>query len=204
MFRNGAWNLDYLKLHWWRISEQQQFAWIRRKEETLNDTIELIAICPYNIAVMLIKYDEEESGGCVSINGSEKNLFASKILFQRKLGGGKRGDETRSLDHRIEFFVADSMKQGEDFEIKTLSRDSELFPKFQSYFSSIHVSPYRVLWSWIASCFELLRSGEGRRDEKEGKKETLPSLTRAASFAGTSYYRRRERISYPNNFQCIL
>lgn len=91
MFRNGAWNLDYLKLHWWRISEQQQFAWIRRKEETLNDTIELIAICPCNIAVMLIKYDEEESGGCVSINRSEKNLFVSKILFQRKLGGGKKG-----------------------------------------------------------------------------------------------------------------
>lgn len=80
----------------------------------------------------------------------------------------KKRDGTKSLDHRIEFFVTDSMKQTEDFEIKTLSRDSEAFPKFQSYFSSIHVS--RILWSWIASCFELLRF-DGRRRGGRGMKK---------------------------------
>lgn len=151
---------------------------------------------------MLIKYGEEESGGCVSINRSKKNLFASEILFQRKLGKKKRGDGTRSLDHRIEFFVADSMKQREDFEIKTLSRDTELFPKFQSYFSSIHVSPYRVLWSWIASCFELLRfDGRGRRGgmKKRGKRKR--SLPLHAQHPLQELVTSR---AYPNNFQCIL
>lgn len=95
----------------------------------------------------------------------------------------KKRDGTKSLDHRIEFFVTDSMKQTEDFEIKTLSRDSEAFPKFQSYFSSIHVSSYRAFCGRglhrVSNFFDSTAGGEEGGGRKREEKGTLPSLTRS-------------------------
>lgn len=144
----------------------------------------------------------KENGGIDKIR--EKFIrFYTIILFQAKLEKKRERDGTKSLDHRIEFFVTDSMKQTEDFEIKTLSRDSESFPKFQSYFSSIriHVSSYRAFCGRglhrVSNFFDSTAGGQGRGrgkgDEEERKRERSLPL-RAASFAGTSYY--RYRISY--------
>lgn len=126
----------------------------------------------------------KENGGIDKIR--EKFIrFYTIILFQT--GKKKRErDGTKSLDHRIEFFVTDSMKQTEDFEIKTLSRDSESFPKFQSYFSSIriHVSSYRAFCGRglhrVSNFFDSTAGGEGGgRGMKKREKGTLPSFTRS-------------------------
>lgn len=186
--------------------EQQDSCGFVKKEKSLDDTI-IDCHLSINIDVMLIKYGKRGWRVCISIRSvREKFIRFYIILFQTKLERKKKKrDGTKSLDHRIEFFVTDSMKQTEDFEIKTLSRDSEAFPKFQSYFSSIHVS--RILWSWIASCFELLRF-DGRREEEGGRKReekgTLPSLTR--SVLCRNYLLSTFRISYlvSHNFQRVL
>lgn len=118
----------------------------------------------------------KENGGIDKIR--EKFIrFYTIILFQTKLEKKERERWNEIVGpFRIEFFVTDSMKQTEDFEIKTLSRDSESFPKFQSYFSSIriHVSSYRAFCGRVSNFFDSTaggqRRGRGKGDEEERKR----------------------------------
>lgn len=189
--------------------EQQDSCGFVKKEKILDDTI-IDCHLSINIDVMLIKYGKRGWRVCISIRSvREKFIRFYIILFQTKLERKKKegwneivGPSNRILCHR--FDETDGRFRNKDF-IAGQRSVSEI--------SIVLFEHPRFAHSVVVDCIVFrtssIRRPEGRRkgDEKERKKERSLPL-RAASFAGTSYYRHFvSRISYPiisNAFSNLL
>lgn len=151
--------------------EQQDSCGFVKKEKTLDDTI-IDCHLSINIDVMLIKYGKRGWRVCISIRSvREKFIRFYIILFQTKLERKKKegwneivGPSNRILCHR--FDETDGRFRNKDFIAgqRSVSEISIVLFEHPRFVVS------RILWSWIASCFELLRF-DGRRRGGRGTKK---------------------------------